>query len=105
MPHRFKSRAHIVGAVLLGLIVVAGGVSGILTGNMSHRGYRVAGLIAGRAFGAALVFGGLAWLRAVWMATRHPTFDLEDGALRFLVLLAGLCVAAALPLLFLDVAF
>lgn len=105
MSLKFKSAAHVAAAVLLGLLLLAVGVDGVITGRMSHRGYHASGFFAGRAYGCAFIFAGLAWLRAVWMATRHPSFDPEDSTLLFFVLLAGLCVASTLPLLFLDIAF
>ncbi len=46
-----------------------------------------------------------AWFRALWMLGSSSAFDLEDGPLRFLILLAAVSIAVSLPLLFLDVAF
>lgn len=101
----WKPAAALLVAVLIGLLFLVVGVDGVLTGRMSRRGYSGSGFSAGRAFGCALIFLGLAWFRALWMLGSSSAFDLEDGPLRFLILLAAVSIAVSLPLLFLDVAF
>ncbi len=102
---KWKLAAVLLVAVLAGLLLLVVGVDGVLTGRMSRRGYSGSGFSAGRAFGCALIILGLAWFRALWMLGTSPTFDLDDGPLRLLILLAAVSVVVSLPLLFLNVAF
>lgn len=105
MQENLKFIALLLLAILLGILFLAAGVGGVVTGGMSRHGYSASGLMAGRTFGCALIFGALAWFRFLWLLIGRKTFDLEDGPTRLLALLAGVCVLVTLPLLFFDVAF
>ncbi len=106
MHVRFKRKStltlvcHAVGAVLL----FVAGIGSAITGHLEHRGRSFGyDALSARAIGIAFMIASLAWLRAVWLQRGGRLLDVDDGPLKFLVLLTAIFVAAVLPLLFFDV--
>ncbi|MBY0113457.1 MAG: hypothetical protein K2Y21_11585 [Phycisphaerales bacterium] len=91
---------HALGAVFFFIV----GISLVITGHLSHRGRSFGGgAFSARAMGIAFMLASLAWLRAVWLQRGGRFLDVDDGLLKYLVLLAVVVAAAILPLLFFDV--
>jgi hypothetical protein len=90
--------------LLVPLVLIAGGIDGIVTGDFHVKHGRITGASA-RVISSFGVLAGIAIFRAYWMVIRGDGFDVNDPVFLGCLILGAVALGTGLVLMFLSVAF